>query len=231
MRPKRHAPHRARVSADFPGQFSPVGSTVWFNAQQRRKRGRVVELRAQHAIVTGDGARWKVPYQLLRVSERPTGNGLTLHDVDAMARELLARTGGALLMRGWTFGFELTGGRAGVCRYVEREINLSVSFCLKATREEISDTVLHEIAHGLAGSAARHGRIWQDVARQIGCSAERCSETRHTPGRWVGNCQCPRPWRRKRLARHLRHGARCLRCMTRIKWTLDVGAIDEQENE
>jgi predicted SprT family Zn-dependent metalloprotease len=40
----------------------------------------------------------------------------------------------------------------------------------------VLDTILHEIAHALAGHEAKHGRMWQVMARSIGAKAERCAD-------------------------------------------------------
>ena len=221
MRPRTT---RTRIGTHFSGEATPVGSTVEFNGPRGAIRGKVAELRPRYAIVkAGDAGRWKVAYRQLRTLRREPGNGRSLRDMAAGAARLMQNRAPRLTERGWTFGYELTTSRAGACRYHEREINLSVSFALKAADDEIIDTVLHEIAHALAGPNTGHGREWQRIARQIGCSAKRCSTTVHTPGRWIGSCACRTDWRRQRLTDALRRRARCPRCRTRITWRTDTG--------
>ena len=81
--------------------------------------------------------------------------------------------------------------RGGVCRHEERRIDLSVSFCQRATRAEIEDTLLHEIAHAIVGYEHRHDDVWKAKAREIGCTAERCHQVTHTVARWVRNGDRP----------------------------------------
>jgi predicted SprT family Zn-dependent metalloprotease len=50
---------------------------------------------------------------------------------------------------------------------------------------DFEDTVLHEIAHILAGPEAGHGRLWKRIAREIGCSAQRCHKLKVRPKREV----------------------------------------------
>lgn len=40
---------------------------------------------------------------------------------------------------------------------------------------EVRDTILHEIAHVLAGIRAGHGPAWKDVARSLGARPEACA--------------------------------------------------------
>ena len=64
---------------------------------------------------------------------------------------------------------------------VPKELELSeVLFDALIDKHEMVDTVYHELAHiiaiqryGRAGSG--HGRLWKKVAREFGCSTDRCS--------------------------------------------------------
>ena len=49
--------------------------------------------------------------------------------------------------------------------------------------DKVKDTILHEIAHAIAGYSAGHGQKWKDVCIQIGAKPERCydSKTTNTP--------------------------------------------------
>ena len=218
---------RREVTADFPGNACPVGSRVGFTARRQPVRGVVAELQLARAVVAAaDGTRWKVPYAMLTVVERAPERECTLADVEALARELLARHAAESgLDPAWGFGFDLATSRGGVCRPAHKRIDLSVSYCHRATRAEIADTLLHEIAHAIVGVRHQHDAVWGAKAREIGCTAERCHDVRHTPARWVGACQCGQRWSRQRLSRHLRRGARCARCDGEIRWrrNTDIG--------
>ena len=213
---------RARrvVTADFPGNACPVGSRVRFTVRRQALSGVVAELQQARAVVAAsDGSRWKVPYALLTVVERVPERECTLAEVEALAHELLARhVARSGLEAGWSFGFDLATSRGGVCRAAEKRIGLSVSYCHRAARAEIVDTLLHEIAHAIVGVRHQHDAVWRAKAREIGCTAERCHAVNHTPARWVGACGCGKRWLRQRLSRHLRLGARCGSCDGEISW-------------
>lgn len=67
----------------------------------------------------------------------------------------------------------------GTCRFrngVPFEIVISHNaFQHEANVSEFRDTVLHEIAHAIAGSKAGHGWSWKLVATQVGATPQRCS--------------------------------------------------------
>ena len=54
-----------------------------------------------------------------------------------------------------------------------QQVELSVSFVRRATWSDIRDTLLHEIAHAIAGPGHGHDAVWQTAAR--GASAARRS--------------------------------------------------------
>lgn len=90
----------------------------------------------------------------------------------------------------WRLEFDRAKRRAGICRYDRRTIGLSGPLTRIHSETEVRDTLLHEIAHALAGPRAGHGPRWQAIARRIGCSGERCvsPESPRVPGAWVGTC-------------------------------------------
>lgn len=67
----------------------------------------------------------------------------------------------------------------GLCRYrngVPFEIVLSYNaFKHDANASEFRDTVLHEIAHAIAGRKVGHGWAWKLVATQVGARPQRCT--------------------------------------------------------
>ena len=211
-------PH-ARITADFPGANYPIGSWVRFEHGGSTITGTVASLKRRQALVhTGQG-RWNVPYQLLEMVERSAVGDCSLAETEALATDLIKRhktTSG--LTNEWRFGFDLAPSRAGACKYDERRIYLSVSFCLRASRAEIIDTILHEIAHAIVGKAHNHDAVWTAKAREIGCTGERTHAVRHTTARWAGECGCGQRWLRQRLCRKVANGARCPRCKGEIHW-------------
>lgn len=93
-------------------------------------------------------------------------------------------------LRGWTFDFDNAKRRFGACRFSQSRITLSASLTQMNDEAEVEETILHEIAHPLAGQAS-HGPHWQRVAASIGASTERCYslERVNTPPKpLIGKC-------------------------------------------
>lgn len=80
-----------------------------------------------------------------------------------------------LNISGWEVDFDNAKRRAGVCKYGPQVISFSRHFLANAPLDEIRNTVLHEIAHIIAGYDAGHGAEWVRVAQAIGCDGERCT--------------------------------------------------------
>jgi predicted SprT family Zn-dependent metalloprotease len=121
-------------------------------------------------------------------------------------------------LTGWRFEFNRARRRAGVCHYpnVARpgRIGLSVHFVDRNSEAEIRDTILHEIAHALAGPLAGHGPAWQAICLRIGARPERCyGEHIDMPkGRWQARCpNCQRDHHRHKRPRSLT-GYHCRKC-------------------
>lgn len=126
---------------------------------------------------------------------------MTLHDVPYIAQHLLEKYG--LAQEGWKFEWDHAKRRAGYCRYSAKTISLSrhyVTLNVAERLDDIIDTILHEIAHALAGSEAKHGPKWRAVCEQIGARPERCyrSAVISMPkGRFVATCRgCGKQFRR-----------------------------------
>lgn len=111
---------------------------------------------------------------------------MDIGDAREMARQLLDEHG----LEDWTLVLDRAKRRAGVCRYTDRSIGLSRHLTLIHTREQVRDTVLHEIAHAHAGPRAGHGPRWRAAALAIGATPERCipEDAGRIPGPWVGTC-------------------------------------------
>ena len=120
-------------------------------------------------------------------------------------------------LRGWTFGIANTKSRLGVCKYRSKRIEISEFHVLNNPREVVLDTLLHEIAHAIAGPSAKHGPVWKAVAARLGATPRACdssSETVVSPGDWQAVCPaCSRTFHRYRRPLNL-SGYRC-RCPAR----------------
>lgn len=79
-----------------------------------------------------------------------------------------------LLAAGWSFRFDRARRRFGICRFGVKEISVSRTLVELNPEEECRDTVLHEIAHALAGPRAGHGPKWKAMCRRVGARANRC---------------------------------------------------------
>lgn len=90
-----------------------------------------------------------------------------------LAERLMARHG----LVGWTFHFDRAKTRYGLCRHKEMRIQLSKGYVIaESNLADITDTILHEIAHALVPADEGHGKVWRAKAIEIGCSGERCGD-------------------------------------------------------
>ena len=107
-------------------------------------------------------------------------------------------------LEGWIFKLNTNRRRHGVCKYRVRRIELSV-YALPLGAKTCQDTILHEVAHALAGHGAHHGPEWRRKALEIGCSGQRCaSETLAGPSKWVGTCnRCEKEFKYHRRPKYL----------------------------
>lgn len=130
------------------------------------KEGFIEKLNPKRARVRCEDGVWDVPYRLLdHLDEsRGSGNEERLVEVAREARALMDEHG----LHEWTFRFSAARGRLGECRERERLIRLGRRHAVNGNPREVRDTILHEIAHALAGAKARHGPAWKAVARRLG---------------------------------------------------------------
>ena len=78
-----------------------------------------------------------------------------------------------LFNQNWKFAFDNARQRLGFCSYKKKTISLSKNFISLLGEDEITDTILHEIAHALVGRKCGHGYTWQRKAIEIGCNGLR----------------------------------------------------------
>lgn len=91
---------------------------------------------------------------------------------------------------GWTIRFSKAYRRIGSCSHQTQTIRISERFAAVLSWEEIHETILHEVAHAIAGPYAGHGPVWRQVARELGIKNPRSrahvSAAPEFP--WVGTC-------------------------------------------
>lgn len=138
---------------------------------------------------------------------------MDLAKLNAAAAEQFARHG----LAGWSFGVSTSKRRLGVCKFHQKRIEISVYYAAHNPDGVVLDTLMHEIAHALAGPKAGHGPQWQRIAQRIGATPQACdrsSETIVEPGDWQATCSsCRRTHHRYKRPRTL-DGYRC-RCPAR----------------
>ena len=90
----------------------------------------------------------------------------------------------------WSFRFDRATTRLGQCDHRSRSISVSRHLSLKATPDEVTQVLLHEIAHAVAGPRAAHGPRWRSIARSIGYHGGRTHtiEPALERARWRGVC-------------------------------------------
>jgi predicted SprT family Zn-dependent metalloprotease len=95
-----------------------------------------------------------------------TSAPLTKSEIEQFAKQKLAQFG--LNRDGWTFGWNNRKRALGLCNYTKKKIFVSESCAKVVAGDKIKDTVLHEIAHALAGAGTGHGIIWKQWCVKVG---------------------------------------------------------------
>src|SRR4051794_3305682 len=100
---------------------------------------------------------------LIEPKSRRSGPGLTMAEIEQLAEWALRDFG--LTDLGWRFAWDRALRRAGCCKYSVRQVTLSWPiFAIETNREEVLNTILHEVAHALVGPGAGHGALWKAAA-------------------------------------------------------------------
>jgi predicted SprT family Zn-dependent metalloprotease len=134
---------------------------------------------------------------------------MDLYDAQQLALDLMGQHG---LTPVWRFRFSRAVTIFGSCQHGTRTIALSRPLAEINEVAEVRDTILHEIAHALAGPGAGHGPRWRKIARELGARPERCTgaDAKTVPGAWVGTCPgCGRTIERHRRSKAALACAQC----------------------
>jgi predicted SprT family Zn-dependent metalloprotease len=138
---------------------------------------------------------------------------MNLPEARALALSLMSKHG---LLQQWSFRFDRAKCRFGCCSVRQKLIRLSAPLTQLNSREQVTDTILHEIAHALTPGQG-HNRLWKQTAAAIGARPERCyseEEVAGARGRFEYHC----PTCNHRLFRHRRfkEPAACSHCCRRF---------------
>lgn len=113
----------------------------------------------------------------------------------------------------WSFAFDNAKRRAGACDYTRKRITVSRYLCARYDDDTNRQTLLHEVAHALAGARAAHGAAWKRVARSLGYTGGTThpGEPANELAPWVGVCPAGHTAYRHRTATRPTSCARCSR--------------------
>ena len=167
------------------GPLHPEDAQVLFDVGDRvrfRTRGggaltgTVEKLNPKRARVGCGGDAWVVPYPGLEHVCRSTAQDreermVRLERVAARARELMDRHG----LGEWALRFSGARKKLGECRPQQKVIRISRAHAVGGAPGQVTDTILHEIAHALAGPDAGHGPAWKAVAKRLGATPKSCA--------------------------------------------------------
>lgn len=125
---------------------------------------------------------------------------MQLQTAETLCLELM-KLHGLTPEKGWSFQWLNSKNVAGKCRYLGTAINpkggiifLSRFVTTHHSDEQVRDTILHEIAHGLT-PGHKHDRVWQRKAIEIGADGKRCYdvtdellEAKKSISKYIGTC-------------------------------------------
>ena len=152
-----------------------VGDVVVFTARDGSTMlGTVEKLNPKRARVRCAQSRWNVPYVVLRHRDAPARDrgAERLDEVAKEARALMDAHG----LEEWTLRFAASQRRLGACLAQPKIIEIGRWHAARGESREVTDTILHEIAHALAGAKAGHGPAWKAIATRIGATPKARAE-------------------------------------------------------
>lgn len=130
----------------------------------------------------------------------------------ARAKELALEkmTMWSLTQKGWVFRFNNRKRGMGLCVFPkiqqgrEGRIELSRHLVERNDEAEVLDTILHEIAHALAGHKAGHGPVWRSWCGIVGANPQRCGNADMPAGKWQATCPgCSKVYHRHRKPKYV----------------------------
>lgn len=95
-------------------------------------------------------------------------------------------------LKNWTFRFDHARRRFGCCNFSKKEISLSKVLTELNSPKAVRETLIHEVAHALAGPRAAHGAKWKEIVRSLGGDPVRCyshKEIKLPPAKYTARCR------------------------------------------
>lgn len=137
-----------------------------------------------------------------------------LREIEAEAKALIAKH-----CPMYSFGWMNKKTVLGDCSYAHKRIRLSKFHVLKNDRSITTNTILHEIAHALAGVGNGHNIIWKRWCIQVGANPVRCASVERTGHSWELHCYCEGKVRKyyRKPAHTTIHWSVCTRCRGKLK--------------
>lgn len=131
----------------------------------------------------------------------------------AIAEDLVRRLMIQHRIADWSFKWNRNKHFLGICKYDAKRIELSEVYVMNNSTDHVRDTILHEIAHALAGPDAKHGPLWKATAVRLGANPKSCAADAIMPkGRWQAQCKaCGREFSKHRKPKRVRSHY-CRRC-------------------
>lgn len=95
---------------------------------------------------------------------------MNLYEAELLAKSLMRKHG----LTFWFFEYKDMVKTFGLCSGRNNTIYLSRQLVRLNDVAEVTDVILHEIAHALVGNSHGHDRVWKAKCREIGARPERC---------------------------------------------------------
>lgn len=136
---------------------------------------------------------------------------MDLSVLSALARRTMDEHG----LWDWKFSFDNRLSGFGRTNFTRKLITVSRLLAAVNDESECVDTLLHEIAHALVGYSHKHGPVWREKARELGCRPEARFDPRSISDvekKWLAQCSaCKMVLTKKYQRRDFR--LCCMRCV------------------
>lgn len=132
---------------------------------------------------------------------------MEVYQAKLLAHQLMTKHD--LISKGWRFDLDNSKRRLGCCKYRIKTITFSKNYLPLVDLFELTDTILHEIAHAIVGHGHGHDRVWQWKAKEIGCNGKRCYQgEKRVEGKYKAVCpKCGKVHYKHRISRATREAS------------------------